>query len=149
MAELRIERLFAASVERVFDYVTRPDLLMRWWGPVGTRIGENDLDLSRKGPWFFTLIREDGGGGRVTGEVLAVQRPDFVEFTLIVPGPEDSIMIDSLVRFEVSADKSGGTRFVLIQTGLSSEQVAEMSTKGWVSTLARLEAEFATTPSKT
>lgn len=142
MAVLRIERVFPASVERVFDFVTRPELLATWWGPEGTTLGACDLDLTRLGPWYFTLIRPDGGGARVTGEVLALQPPDFVEFTLIVPGPEGAVMIDSTVRFEVSVDPSGGAKFVLIQTGLSSEQVAEMSTQGWVSTLARLEIEI-------
>ena len=50
-----------------------------------------------------------------------------------VPG-EDA---DSTVRFEIAADGKGGSRFTLIQSGITDKMV-EMGRHGWGSTLARL-----------
>lgn len=123
----------------MFDFVTRTEHLIKWWGPEGTTIGEHDLDLSRPGPWFFVLVDPSGGRHRVSGEVLAVTPPRSVEFTLIVHNPAGPPMIDSLVRFDVSAIDATTTRFVLTQSGLADDQVAAMSNMGWVSTLGRLQ----------
>ena len=49
MSELKIERVFAADAETVFDFVTNTDHLMKWWGPEGVHIGDGNLDLSRPG----------------------------------------------------------------------------------------------------
>ncbi|MEE9454204.1 MAG: SRPBCC domain-containing protein [Paracoccaceae bacterium] len=139
MKELRIERNFPSDPVKVFAYVTQMDNLLKWWGPEGTSIGEHNLDLSKTGDWFFVLVDPAGGRHRVSGKVLAVDAPRSVEFTLIVHSQTGPPSIDSVVRFEVSPDGAGGADFVLIQTGLSSEQIVEGSTQGWVSTLRRLE----------
>lgn len=140
MHDLRIERTFPVAPAKVFAFVTRKENLLKWWGPEGTSIGEHDLDLSRTGPWFFVLIDPMGGQHRVSGEVLSVDPPRSVEFSLIVHSPEGPPSIDSVVRFEISAAPAGGALFVLIQTGLSEEEIVKGSTQGWISTLTRLEA---------
>lgn len=55
-----LEREFAVPVERVFDYVTRADLLMQWWGPEGIFRNIGNLDFSRTGPWDSTMINGEG-----------------------------------------------------------------------------------------
>lgn len=139
MKELRIERIFGAAPETVFSYVTEMENLIKWWGPEGTGIAEHNLDLTSVGPWFFVIIDPSGGHHRVTGEVLKVDPPRSVEFTLVVPDGDGPPQIDSTVRFEVSSNGTGGTNFVLIQTGISAEEIIRGSTQGWVSTLGRLE----------
>ena len=53
-----------------------------------------------------------------------------------VPGVEGD---DSVVRFELADDGAGGTRFRLIQSGLSDE-MAEHGKQGWAGPLDQLEA---------
>ncbi len=139
MKELRIERRFPVAPARVFAFVTETENLVKWWGPEGTSLGEHNLDLSKTGDWFFVLIDPSGGHTRVSGVVLEVDPPNRVEFTLVLPSKEGPAEIDSVVRFEISPDGAGGTVFVLTQTGLTSEQIVEGSTNGWISTLTRLE----------
>lgn len=139
MAVLTIERTFRASPERLFAYLTRTELLLKWWGPEGTTVAEHNLDLSRTGPWWFVLVDPRGGRHRVSGEVLEVDAPRSVKFTLVVEGPGGRAAIDSVVRFDVYPAADGGTRFVLTQSGLTTDQMAAASKMGWVSTLARLE----------
>lgn len=139
MGDLKIERNFPVSPKRVFAFVTEMDNLLKWWGPVGTSIGEHNLDLSKPGAWFFVLIDPKGGHHRVSGVVLSVDAPRSVEFTLIVHDPDGPPSIDSVVRFEISSDNKGGARFVLTQTGLTEDEIVKGSTQGWISTLGRLQ----------
>lgn len=137
--KLIIERNFPAPPAKVFAFVTEMENLLKWWGPVGCSVAEHNLDLSQTGDWFFVLVDPSGGQTRVTGTVLTVNPPNFVEFTLVVPDRDGPPQIDSIVRFEVKPNGEGGTFFTLTQTGLTSEQIVEGSTNGWVSTLGRLE----------
>lgn len=58
-----------------------------------------------------------------------------IEFTMNVPGDE---VTDSTVRFEIEPDGKGGSRFTLIQSGITDEMV-QKGQHGWSSTLGRLE----------
>jgi uncharacterized protein YndB with AHSA1/START domain len=139
MATLSIDRHFRASPEAVFAYLTQTDKLLEWWGPAGTTVTDHSLDLSRLGEYWFDMSGPEDRTSRVTGEVLEIDPPRLVEFTMNVPGQPGWRGIDSLVRFELAPDGDGGTRFRLIQSGLTDEQLAEGSKQGWVGTLARLE----------
>ena len=139
MSILRIERTFSASPQKVFAFVTQMENLLLWWGPRGTGIAEHNLDLSRTGDWFMVMIDPMGGHHRVTGEVLSIDPPRSVEFTLIVHDGKGGRMIDSVMRFEISAIDTGGAHFLLTQSGLTDEEIEIQSTQGWASTLSRLE----------
>jgi len=139
VSNLKIEREFSVTPETVFAFVTQTDNLLKWWGPENTSIAEHNLDLSKLGPWWFILVDPMGGRHKVSGEVLVVDPPNSVEFTLIVHNPDGDPSIDSVVRFEITASASGGAHFLLTQSGLTSEEIVTGSKKGWVSTLLRLE----------
>lgn len=140
-----MERNFPVSRELVFDFVTRTEHLVKWWGPKDTTLRDHNLDLSQLGKWWFVLEDPMGGKHRVTGEVLDVSPPDYVEFTLYFPSPIEEYTIDSTVRFELTPNGDGGTIFRLIQSGLTDEQMIKASSQGWVSTLDRLEELLQTT----
>ena len=134
MSEFRTERHYPVTPEQLFAFVTEPENLLQWWGPEGTAIETHDLNLGRLGPWSLVFLTPGRGRFAMQGNVLAVVPPRSVEFTMNVPGAET----DSTVRFEIAADGAGGSRFTLIQSGISDEMVA-MGQHGWVSTLKRLE----------
>jgi uncharacterized protein YndB with AHSA1/START domain len=85
------------------------------------------------------MIHPQRGDFRMAGEVRHVEPPGLVEFTMNVPGIEGD---DSTVRFEIEPDGKGGTRFALVQSGLSDE-MAEMGKHGWAGPLDQLEALLA------
>ena len=142
MGELKIERHYAVAPERLFAFLTETGNLLKWWGPEGTSVAEQSLDLTRAGPWNFVLIDPQGGHHRMSGDVRAVDPPRSVEFTMIVHEPVDNPSINSTIRFEVRPDGAGGSHFILTQTGLTDEMIIIGSTRGWTSTLARLERLF-------
>ena len=51
--EIRIERTFHASRERVWKALTEPALLAQWWGPATSRVEIERLELRRGGHWRF------------------------------------------------------------------------------------------------
>jgi len=136
---LTIERTFPVSPEKVFAFITQMENLLQWWGPKGTSIAEHNLDLSKVGEWFMVMVDPSGAHHKVTGEVLSIDPPRSVEFTLIVHDGKGGRMIDSVVRFQVSPIDTGGAHFLLTQSGLTDAEIELQSKQGWASTLSRLE----------
>ena len=137
MGELRMERHFAVPPEKVFAFVTETQNLIQWWGPEGMDVPEQELDLTRPGPWSV-IFADPAGRGRyaMNGLVRAVDPPRVVEFTMNVPGTDPTVY--STVRFEIRPDGAGGCHFALIQTGITDEMIA-MGQRGWAKTLDRLD----------
>jgi uncharacterized protein YndB with AHSA1/START domain len=139
MSELKIERTFPADPETVFAFVTKPEHLVKWWGPEGMSLPEKQLDLTKLGPWFSVMMNADGKRFKVTGEVVAVDPPNAVELTWAWHDENDVRGHESTVRFEIGPDGSGGTRFILVHSGLADEEAAKNHEMGWTSTLRKLE----------
>ena len=53
-------RAFHAPRPLVFDALTRPELLRRWYGPVGWSLAVCEIDLRVGGAWRFVTRRPDG-----------------------------------------------------------------------------------------
>ena len=134
MSELRIERVYPIGPAELFAYITDPEKLVKWWGPEGATVLNASLDFARTGPWSMTL-QTPRGAFEMRGIVKNVAPPTSVEFTMNVPGQDAP---DSTVRFDISPDSSGRSRFVLTQSGIT-DQMVEMGKQGWGSTLGRLE----------
>ncbi len=139
MSDLRIERTFLAAPEKVFDYVTKTEHLVRWWGPEGLHVPEHNLDLSRKGSWYSVMVNAEGGRYKVSGEVLDIDPPNSVEFTWGWHDDEDKRGHESVVRFEIGPDGAGGTRLLMIHTNLADDESAASHDSGWTSTFKKLE----------
>jgi uncharacterized protein YndB with AHSA1/START domain len=58
--EVVMTRVFNAPRNLVFDALTRPDLLKRWYGPVGWSLVACEIDLRVGGGWRFVTRRPDG-----------------------------------------------------------------------------------------
>jgi uncharacterized protein YndB with AHSA1/START domain len=137
MAELRLERHFDASPERVFAFVSEAKGLLNWWVPEGTEAGERSLDLSKPGPWRLVLTSPGGGETIMSGNVLAIDPPRSIEMTFDVAYGGMPPM-PSTVRFELQPD-GAGTKLTVIQSGISDDMVMMGMTRGWPTTLDRLE----------
>ena len=139
MNEVRIERRFNAPPDRVFEFVTRPEHLVKWWGPEGMTIPEGDLDFTRQGAWWSVMANDDGGRYKVSGEVVLIDPPKAVEFTWAWHDDDDARGHESRVRLEVGGADEGGTLFKVIHTGLPDEESAINHKGGWNSSLNKLE----------
>lgn len=139
MSELVMERVFAADVETVFDFLTKTEHLLKWWGPEGIHIGDHNLDLSRPGDWSSTMVNAEGNKFKVSGEVLACDPPKTIEFTWGWHDGQDQRGHESHVRFEVEPNAGGGARFVMTHSNLPDEESRNNHNEGWTSSMRKLE----------
>jgi len=139
MSELKLERTFEADQKTVFAFITSPEHLTKWWGPEGMSLPVHELDFTKPGSWSSVFMNAEGKRFKVTGEVLAVSAPNFVEITWAWHDEDDVRGHESQVRFEVSPNGSGGTHFSLTHTGLTDEESAQNHNMGWTSSLKKLE----------
>lgn len=139
MTNLVLTRHFPVSPEKVFEFVTNPEHLLKWWGPEGMFVPEGDLDLSRLGPWSSVMENKDGGRYKVTGEVIGINPPQSVEFTWAWHDDQDVRGTESVVKFNVELNSEGGSTFTLTQIFPTEEDVGNHDI-GWTSSLRKLEA---------
>lgn len=142
MTVLEIERTFAAPIEQVFDFVTRPEHLVKWWGPEGTNVSDGTLDLTSTGAWDSTMKSQQGNKYKVSGQVTKVKRPNLVAFTWGWHDENDARGHESHVMIELQADGDDRTRFKLKHQKLADEESVENHNIGWTSSIRKLERCF-------
>lgn len=80
--EILMTRDFAAPRRLVFDALTKPELLRRWFGARGWNLIACEVDLRAGGAWRFVSRGPDGaemGHGGVYREVTAPERLVYTE----------------------------------------------------------------------
>jgi uncharacterized protein YndB with AHSA1/START domain len=78
------EVFIAAPPDRVFQAITDPSQMARWWGQAGVyRITERTADVRPGGKWSSVGVEENGNTFRVEGEYLEVDPPRRLVHTWI------------------------------------------------------------------
>jgi len=105
--EIRMTRLFDAPRHLVFEAMTRPEHVKRWWGCLGDgySVPVCEIDLRIGGRWRF-VNRHPKGEAAFRGEYREITPPGRVVFTEIF---EDFPDIVSVVTAELS-DEGAKTR---------------------------------------
>jgi uncharacterized protein YndB with AHSA1/START domain len=76
--EVAMTRGFAAPRERVFDALTRPELLARWYGPDGWSLVVCEIDLRVGGAWRFVTRKPSGREVEQQGVYREIVRPERI-----------------------------------------------------------------------
>ncbi|MEO1107027.1 MAG: SRPBCC domain-containing protein [Pseudomonadota bacterium] len=140
MADLKLEREFPVDPETLFAWVSDGAKLLQWWGPEGMHVPEHNLDFSRTGPWYSVMQNAEGQQYKVSGHVTHVDPPNSVGFTWGWHDDQDQRGAESHVTFTVTAS-GAGSRLVLDHRELADAEAAANHTKGWTSSLRKLEAQ--------
>ena len=74
--ELVMKRVFDAPRRLVFDALTKPELLRRWYGPRGWTLIACEIDLRVGGRWHFVTRRDDGREMGQHGVYREIARPE-------------------------------------------------------------------------
>jgi uncharacterized protein YndB with AHSA1/START domain len=136
--ELVITRVFNAPRELVFECVTDPAHLTKFWGPVGTRtpIATIKVDLRPGGVFETVMVNE------ATGE----EYPSRGVYTEIDP-PEKLAWIEpdaGMTTTTTFTDLGDGrTEMRIHQTNVPEQYATEESQAGFNSSLDRFEAHLA------
>jgi uncharacterized protein YndB with AHSA1/START domain len=148
---LEAEIFVAAPPERVFQAITDPNQMPRWWGQSGMyRITDCQVDLRPGGKWHSIGVGADGTPFRVDGEYLEVDPPRLLVHTW---KPSFSQIDQTVVRWELEPrpvhnlqtrgpQKTGtGTALKLRHTGFAgNEQSAKDHGEGWKRVLSWMQA---------
>jgi uncharacterized protein YndB with AHSA1/START domain len=135
---LRLARFIAASPEKLFDAWTKPDILLKWWGPEGAKVGKHQLDIRSGGQWSTELANSMGGSYTCCGVYQHIDRPRRIVFTWAWLQPDGSRGHETLV--EVTFDRAEkGTFLTVVQSTFEDREQRNQHMQGWASTLVKLE----------
>ncbi len=139
MPTLTLERTLPAPPARVFDFVTRTDNLLKWWGPEGFHVPEHALSFEREGPWMSVMRNTEGQRFKVSGHVTHVDPPHSIGFTWAWHDETDTRGVESHVTIRLVPAQGGGTELTLTHIDLPDDAAAENHEMGWSSSLRKLE----------
>lgn len=72
-ATLTIERLFPASVSRVWQALTDPAILDQWWGPAPWKVETVHMDFRVGGYWHYAMKGPDGSAHHGRMDYLEIE----------------------------------------------------------------------------
>ncbi|MGY3438140.1 MULTISPECIES: SRPBCC family protein [unclassified Marinovum] len=143
MSDLTLERRFNASQQVVWDFVTRPENMVLWWGHDGWTLTSHQLDFTQTGPWHAFMRSEEGNDFNISGQVTEVAPPHRVAFTWAWHDTEGNRGPESQVSVTITP-AGDATLFCLHHSGLQDAETVASHKGGWTAVLARLERHFPT-----
>jgi uncharacterized protein YndB with AHSA1/START domain len=100
--EMRLTRLFEAPVQLVFEAITKPEHIKRWWGQLGDgySVPVCEVDLRPGGKWRF-VNRHPHGEAVFYGEYLEISPTHRIVFTeIFAPFPYAVSVVTSILTEE-------------------------------------------------
>jgi uncharacterized protein YndB with AHSA1/START domain len=138
--DIVLTRLFDAPRHLVYEALTRPEHIRRWWGCLGEgySVPVCEVDLRVGGKWRF-VNKYPGGEAEFYGEYREIAPPDRLVFTEIyAPFPDAGSLVSSVLT-----DEKGKTRMTVTATYPSLEVrdqvLASGMEKGAAASYDRLE----------
>lgn len=126
--EIHFSRLFDAPPAIVFEAMTRPEHVRRWWGCLGEgySVPVCDIDLRVGGAWRF-VNRHPHGEAAFHGEYLEIAPPSRLVFTEMFEEFPDSVsvvttdLVNEAGKTRMSATaryESQAVRDMVLKTGM-------------------------------
>ncbi len=143
--DLHYERTFDASRELVWKAHTDPELVSKWWGPLGHQTRVEEMDLRPGGRWRYVSVDAEGNEFAFYGEYLEIVPPEMIRWTFMFDvegvGPQGGPETLTL------EDRDGKTVMRAV-SHMGSEQVIDAAlgtgmTQGAIETWDRLDALLA------
>ena len=116
--QIRIERVFEAPRELVWEAHADPELLSEWLGPHDHPVTVTEMDLRPGGSYRWTSPGPEGEELAFYGEYREVSPPEVMEMTFEFSGAPGHVSVD---RLELEELEGGRTRLVSISSFDSKE----------------------------
>jgi uncharacterized protein YndB with AHSA1/START domain len=131
--DLRLERIYDAAPEVVFDAFTDPDAQKELYADAPDWIVEADCDLRVGGRWSIAFGPPGGTPARETNVFQVVDRPWRLVYTSTMTMPDgSSVVTDMEVTFQ---EEGGRTRMTIVQRGFPTADLRGEFAGGWPSIL--------------
>ena len=128
--EIVLTRLFDAPRELVFEAMTRPEHVKRWWGCLDERysVPVCEIDLRVGGTRKQVMRSPDGYEMALTGVFLEIRRPD----RLVWRNESDDPARPPIIQAVTFTEEDGKTRWTLQSTMVSVEARDKAAEMGFV-----------------
>jgi uncharacterized protein YndB with AHSA1/START domain len=134
VSDLRLERVYAADPETVFDAFTDPDAQKELYADAPDWVVTSTCDLRVGGRWTIEFGPPGGPPARETSVFTVVDRPHRLGYVATMTMPDGtSFDTDLEVTFEEEAP--GRTRLTILQTGFPTTRLRDEIAGGWPSIL--------------
>lgn len=134
----QIKRTLAAPREKVFNALTDPEALKRWWMPgEGYSVPSAEVDLRVGGSYRIGMKNPAGKTFHLFGAYQEVKAPERLVYTWQWDGIEEALG-ETRVTIELH-DLSGKTELVVTHELFPTEEDRDNHDKGWSACLTRLE----------
>jgi uncharacterized protein YndB with AHSA1/START domain len=131
--DLRLERLYDAAPEVVFDAFTDPDAQQELYADAPDWIVEAECDLRVGGRWTIAFGPPGGTPARETNVFEVVDRPRRLVYASTMTMPDGS-NVDT--RMQVTFQAEGGrTRLMIVQSGFPTPGLRDEFAGGWAGIL--------------
>ncbi len=133
---IRFERLLPGPIERVWGYLTRPELLATWFHPVAWPATVGATYAHRWDPEHPAEV--------LSGTLLVCEPPRVLEVSWNEAGRDDGPIRDSILRFELEP-AGDRIRLTLTHRALTPREFDSIG-PGWHAHLDALAASLAAAP---
>jgi uncharacterized protein YndB with AHSA1/START domain len=136
--EVRIDHVFDAPREAVFEAWTDPDQVVLWWAPDGFHIPRESVVVEPRvgGRFHLDIVESSGTEWPMRAEILQISPPELIVMRS-APIPEAGIA-ETVTRVVLEVEGSR-TRMTITQ-GPYTDEVYEDAAAGWRSVIVNLEA---------
>jgi uncharacterized protein YndB with AHSA1/START domain len=93
--EIVMTREFEAPIALVFDVLTKPEHVSKWFAPFECQVTECSIDLRAGGSYHIVFVTEDGTECSFRGSYLEVERPTRTVATWLFEGWPDAHAVES------------------------------------------------------
>ena len=131
--DLRLERLFDAAPEAVFEAFTDPDAQKELYAEAPDWIVRSECDLRVGGRWTIEFGPPGGTPAREVCVFEVVERPRRLVYTSTMTMPDGSSLDTGMEVAFVEED--GGTRLTIVQSGFPTAEARDDFVGGWPSIL--------------
>lgn len=127
LPSVTIVRRLSATPARVFEAISRPDQMIRWWGADAGPTLSVEADVRPGGRFSIVFRLLNGDEHNPTGVYREVIPDRLLVFTWEWPGMPER---ESLVTFRL-VDVDGGTELTLIHEQLPDDDARKSHEAGW------------------
>jgi uncharacterized protein YndB with AHSA1/START domain len=135
--EVRIDHVFDAPRDAVFEAWTDPEQLTLWWAPDGFHIPRESVVVEPRvgGRFHLDIVESSGAQWPMRAEILEISPPELIVMRS-EPIPEAGIA-ETVTR--VVLEVQGSRTRMTITQGPYTDEVYENASAGWRSVVVNLE----------
>lgn len=115
--EVVMSRVFAASRERLWNAMTDPEAVPKWWGPAALKTAVEKMDFRVGGGWRFTQRAPDGSEFAFFGTYREIVPMEKIVETFEFEPMAGHVVVNTMTLEDVD----GGTRMTVLSTYASRE----------------------------